>query len=137
MGAGDPYRRRADIVGFVNGLPLLFIECKNIHRNSKAAFERNFSDYKDTIPHLFHHNAVLMFGNGEEAKIGTITSKWVHFHEWKRLAEEETGVVDMETLLRGVCDKRNFLDLVEIFFLFDGSKGEPKKSWPATISSWA
>ncbi len=124
---GDLYRRRADIVGFVNGIPLLFIECKNIHRNLKTAFERNFSDYKDTIPQLFHHNAIVMFGNGEEGKIGSITSKWEHFHEWKRLAEEEPGVVDMETLLKGVCDKRNFMDIVENFILFDESTGEPKK----------
>ena len=124
---GDLYRRRADIVGFVNGLPLLFIECKNIHRNLKAAFEQNFSDYKTTIPHLFHHNAIVMFGNGEQAKIGSITSQWEHFHEWKRLAEEESGVVDMETLLKGVCDKRNFMDLVENFILFDESFGETRK----------
>ena len=124
---GDLYRRRADIVGFVNGLPLLFIECKNIHKNLKAAFEKNFSDYKDTIPHLFHHNAIVMFGNGDKAKIGSITSKWGHFHEWKRLAEQEPGVVDMETLLKGVCDKRNLMDLVENFIAFDDSSGEPKK----------
>ena len=124
---GDLYRRRADIVGFVNGLPLLFIECKNIHKNLKTAFEKNFSDYLDTIPHLFHHNAIVMFGNGEQAKIGSITSRWEHFHEWKRLAEEEPGAVDMETLLKGICDKRNFLDLVENFILFDESRGEPKK----------
>ena len=124
---GDLYRRRADIVGFVNGLPLLFIECKNIHRNLKTAFEKNYSDYRDTIPHIFDHNAIVMFGNGAKAKIGSITSKWEHFHEWKRLAEEEPGVVDMETLLKGVCDKRNFMDLVENFILFDESSGEPKK----------
>lgn len=124
---GDIYRRRADIVGFVNGLPLLFVECKNIHKNLKTAFEKNFSDYKDTIPHLFHHNAIVMFGNGEQAKIGSISSKWEYFHEWKRLAEDESGVVDMETLLKGVCDKRNFMDLVENFILFDESSGEPKK----------
>ena len=124
---GDLYRRRADIVGFVNGLPLLFIECKNIHRNLKAAFEQNFSDYKTTIPHLFHHNAIVMFGNGEQAKIGSITSQWEHFHEWKRLAEEEPGVVDMETLLKGVCDKRNFMDFVENFILFDESFGATRK----------
>jgi len=124
---GDLYRRRADIVGFVNGLPLLFIECKNIHKDLKTAFEKNYSDYRDTIPHLFHHNAVVMFGNGEKAKIGSITSKWEHFHEWKRLAEEEPGVVDMETLLKGVCEKRNFMDLVENFLLFDDSSGELKK----------
>jgi len=124
---GDLYRRRADIVGFINGLPLLFVECKNIHKNLKTAFEQNFSDYRDTIPHLFHHNAIVMFGNGEKARIGSITSKWEHFHEWKRLAEQEPGAVDMETLLKGVCDKRNFMDLVENFILFDGSSGEPKK----------
>ncbi len=124
---GDLYRRRPDIIGFVNGLPLLFIECKNLHKNLKTAFEQNFSDYLDTIPHLFHHNAIVMFGNGEQAKIGSITSRWGHFNEWKRLAEEALGVVDMETLLKGVCDKCNFLDLVENFILFDKSTGELKK----------
>ena len=124
---GDLYRRRPDIIGFVNGLPLLFIECKNIHRDLKAAFEKNYADYRDTVPRLFHHNAVVMFGNGEKARIGSITSRWGHFHEWKRLAEEEPGVVDMETLLKGFCDKRNFLDLVENFILFDESSGETRK----------
>ena len=124
---GDLYRRRADIVGFVNGLPLLFIECKNIHRNLQTAFERNYSDYRDTIPHLFHHNAIVLFGNGAKAKLGSITSKWEHFHEWKRLDEAEPGAVDMETLLKGVCDKQNLMDLVENFILFDESSGEPKK----------
>ena len=124
---GDLYRRRPDIVGFVNGLPLLFIECKNIHRSLKAAFAQNFSDYKDTIPRLFHHNAMALLGNGEQAKIGSITSGWEHFHEWKRLNETEPGVVDMETLLKGVCDKRNFIDIVENFILFDESSGEIRK----------
>ena len=124
---GSLYRRRADIVGFVNGLPLLFIECKNIHRNLKAAFEQNYADYRDTVPHLFHHNAVVLFGNGEQARIGSITSRWGHFDKWKRLAEEEPGAVDMETLLKGVCGKRNFMDLVENFILFDESSGETRK----------
>ena len=124
---GDLYHRRADIVGFVNGLPLLFIECKNINKNLKTAFENNFSDYRNTIPHLFHHNAIVMFGNGEQAKIGSITSKWDHFHDWKRLAEDEPGAVHMETLLKGVCDKRNLMDLVENFILFDETSGDVKK----------
>jgi type I restriction enzyme R subunit len=124
---GDLYRRRLDIVGFVNGLPLLFIECKNIHKDLKTAFERNYSDYRDTIPDIFHHNAVVMFGNGHEGKIGSITSQWEHFHEWKRLAEDDPGAVDMETLLKGVCDKRRFLDLLENFIVFDDSSGAPKK----------
>ncbi len=124
---GDLYRRRADIVGFVNGLPLLFMELKNISKDIRAAYEQNFLDYKDTVPHLFHHNALVVLANGVEAKLGSVTSRFEHFHEWKRLAEEETGIVDMETLLKGVCDKTNFLDLLENFILFDDSAGESRK----------
>lgn len=118
---GPIYKRRADIVGFVNGIPLLFVELKSIHRDLRVAYEANFSDYKDTIPDLFHHNAFVIFANGIKAKIGAITSRYEHFHEWKRLAEDEPGRVDMETLLKGICEKRNFMDLFENFILFDES----------------
>lgn len=124
---GDIYRRRADIVGFVNGLPLMFIECKTIHKDIRHAFEQNFSDYKDTVPHLFHHNAFVILTNGVNAKIGSLSSKFEHFNDWKRLTEEDTGVVDMETLLKGVCNKNNFLDLFENYILFDESKGKLTK----------
>ena len=124
---GDIYRRRADLVGFVNGLPLLFMECKTIHKDIRQAYEQNLSDYKDTVPHLFHHNAFIILGNGVEAKIGSLSSKYEHFNEWKRLAEDEPGVVDMETLLKGVCNKRDFLDLFENFIVFDDSVEELNK----------
>ena len=116
---GDLYRRRADIVGFVNGLPLLFVECKALHKDIRHAYDGNLADYKDTIPHLFHHNAFIVLGNGVQAKIGSLSSQWEHFNDWKRLEEDEPGVVEMETLLKGVCDKRNLLDLYENFILFD------------------
>lgn len=124
---GYLYRRRADIVGFVNGLPLLFMELKNVNKDIRAAYEKNFKDYLDTIPHLFHHNAIVVLANGIDAKLGSVTSKYEYFHEWKRLDEDEPGVVDMETLLKGVCEKTNFVDIVENFILFDDSAGEPRK----------
>ena len=124
---GDLYRRRADIVGFVNGLPLLFMELKNVVKDIRLAYERNFRDYKDTVPHLFHHNAFVVLANGVDAKIGSITSRFEHFHEWKRLDEDEPGVVDMETLLKGICEKTNFIDLLENFIVFDDQAGEPRK----------
>ncbi|MFN3130279.1 type I restriction endonuclease subunit R [Roseibium sp.] len=116
---GDVYRRRADVIGFVNGLPLLFVECKALHKDLRHAYDGNYSDYKDVIPHLFHFNAFIVLANGHEAKIGSLSSKWEHFNDWKRLQEDEPGVVDMETLLKGVCSKSNFLDLFENFTLFD------------------
>jgi len=124
---GDLYRRRIDIVGFVNGIPLLFVECKNIHKDLKQAYQRNFADYKDTIPHFFHHNAIIMLANGEKAKIGTITAGFEHFHEWKRLSESDHGVVDMETLLKGVCGQKNFMDIFENFIVYDDSSGKQIK----------
>jgi type I restriction enzyme R subunit len=124
---GDLYRRRADIVGFVNGLPLLFMELKNVNRDIRAAYEGNLADYKDTVPHLFHHNALVVLANGLKAKLGTISSRFDYFHDWKRLAEDEPGVVDMVTLLKGVCDRRNFIDLLENFIVFDDSSRETRK----------
>lgn len=124
---GDLYRRRTDIVGFVNGIPLLFIELKKNTVDVQDAYTNNYTDYLDTIPHLFYYNAFLMLSNGTEAKVGTLGSKYEFFHDWKRLNEQETGSVALETMLRGICDKANFLDLLENFILYDHSGGTTAK----------
>ena len=124
---GALYRRRADIVGFVNGLPLLFIELKNHNVEVVDAFNKNYRDYLDTIPQLFYHNAFIMFSNGLEARVGTIDSKWEFFHEWKRLKELDSGNIELPTMLRGICNKENFLDLLENFILYDHSGGRTVK----------
>lgn len=118
---GDLYRRRTDIVGFVNGIPLLFVELKKNTVDVQNAYDDNYTDYQDTIPHLFYYNAFLMLSNGTEAKVGILGSKYEFFHEWKRLAEEDQGSVALETMLRGICRKENFLDLFENFILYDHS----------------
>lgn len=91
------------------------------------AYDDNYTDYQDTIPHLFYYNAFLMLSNGTEAKVGTLGSKFEFFHEWKRLAEEDQGSVALETMLRGICKKENFLDLFENFILYDHSNGHTAK----------
>ena len=124
---GDLYRRRTDIVGFVNGIPLLFVELKKNTVDVQNAYEDNYTDYLDMIPQLFYYNAFLMLSNGTEAKIGTLGSKYEFFHEWKRLAESDPGSVALETMLRGICRKENFLDLLENFILYDHSGGRTAK----------
>ena len=121
------YRRRTDIVGFVNGIPLLFVELKAHGVDLRAAYEDNYRDYQDAIPRLFDCNAFVMFSNGTEAKIGTLGSKYAFFHDWKRLREDERGRVALETALLGVCRKENFLDLFENFILFDHTDGRTVK----------
>ena len=124
---GELYRRRTDIVGFVNGIPLLFVELKKQNVDVKNAYDCNYTDYLSTIPQLFHFNAFLMLSNGLEAKVGTMGSKYEFFHEWKRLKEDEVGAVDLETMLLGICNKQNFMDLFENFILFDHSGGKCAK----------
>ena len=124
---GSLYRRRTDIVGFVNGIPLLFMELKNHDVEVVDAFNKNYRDYLDTIPQLFHHNAFIIFSNGLEARVGTIDSKWEFFHEWKRLNEMEAGNIELPTMLKGICKKENFLDLLENFILYDHSDGRTVK----------
>lgn len=124
---GDLYHRRTDIVGFVNGIPLLFVELKKNTVDVQNAYDDNYTDYQDTIPHLFYYNAFIMLSNGTEAKVGTLGSKFEFFNEWKRLAEEDQGSVALETMLRGICKKENFLDLFENFILYDHSDGQTVK----------
>ena len=116
---GPLHRRRTDIVGFVNGIPLLFVELKRNDVDVENAYNDNYRDYLDTIPQLFYYNAFVMLSNGEEAKVGTLGSSYEFFHEWKRLKEEDEGDVALETMLRGICKKENFLDIVENFILYD------------------
>ena len=124
------YNRRADLICFVNGLPLVFIELKAVYKNIRAGFDWNLSDYMEesVIGHAFHHNAFLIVSNGEKARYGSITTGWDHFAEWKRNDEKEKGKVSAEVLLDGMLAKDRLLDIVENFILFDASKaGKTRK----------
>ncbi len=126
---GYAHRRRADIIGFVNGLPLMFCELKRPDKDLRRAYNENLSDYKDTVPHLFHFNALVILGNGEQAKMGSITADYEHFADWLKLDEGDRrdDMLPMEALLRIVCDKRRFLDLFENFILFADTADGPAK----------
>lgn len=125
--SGSIYSNRPDIIGFINGVPLLFIELKNYYVDAENAFNDNYTNYKNTIPHIFYYNAFIMLSNETEAKVGTLGSKFKFFGEWKRLSEDDEGKVDLETMLLGICKKENFIDLFENFILFDHSSGHTTK----------
>ncbi|WP_404344908.1 type I restriction endonuclease subunit R [Vreelandella venusta] len=127
--SGYAHRRRADIVGFVNGLPLLFCELKRPDKDLERAYAENLSDYKDTVPHLFHFNAFVILGNGEKGRMGSISADYKHFVEWLKLDERDRrdASLPMESLLKIVCNKRRFMDLFENFILFaDTANGSTK-----------
>ncbi len=125
---GELHKRRPDLIGFVNGLPLVLIELKASHKNLRNAYQENIRDYKDTIPQLFWHNAFIIISNGIETKVGTLTSAYEHFNEWKKIkSEDEETRVSLETVIKGVCEPSRLLDIVENFTLFDDSFRERKK----------
>ncbi|MCX6021771.1 MAG: type I restriction endonuclease, partial [Chloroflexi bacterium] len=121
--AGEMYKRRTDLVGFVNGLPLVFIELKAAQKRLDDAYTNNLRDYKNTIPQLFWYNAVIILSNGSQSRIGSMTAAWEHFAEWSKINDEgEQGVISLETMIRGVCDPARLLDLIENFIIYDEAK---------------
>jgi len=128
---GKLWLRRPDVIGYVNGLPLVFIELKRFEVHVDSAYKQNYSDYLDTIPHLFHWNALVVISNGHDAQYGSITSSKEHFYRWKRLDEDDPEPSKdqplLPILLDGMLDRRRLLDIVENFVLFDSSDGAINK----------
>ncbi len=78
---------------------VLFFELKAHHTDLRNAYTDNITDYKDTITHVFHCNAFIILSNGTDAKVGTVTSPYKFFLDWKRITEEEEGIVSLDTML--------------------------------------
>jgi type I restriction enzyme, R subunit len=122
------HNRRPDVVTFVNGLPLGVIELKNpADENADvwAAFNQ-LQTYKQQIPSLLIHNAVLVISDGVEARIGMISADKERFMPWRTIEGETLAPASMpqlEVLLRGVFDKQRFLDLIRHFIVFEDDGG--------------
>jgi type I restriction enzyme R subunit len=120
--------RRPDVVVFVNGLPLSVIELKNPagqHATVRTAYNQ-FQTYKAQIPCLFTCNELLIISDGHEAKIGSLTANWERFTPWRTVDGTKTeplSVPQLETLVKGVFEKRRFLDLIRSFIVFEEDAG--------------
>lgn len=124
---GELYYRRPDILLYVNGLPLVFIELKNSKIKLKSAFEDNLTNYKEDIPQLFLTNAFCILSNAIETKVGSFTAGWEYFFNWLRV-EEEKEKIDREKIKRegtsleyavaGLCTPEKLLDFMENFIIY-------------------
>jgi len=119
--------KRPDVILFVNGLPLVVIELKNPTSEDatiQSAY-RQLTTYKATIPSLFIYNALLVISDGLEAKAGSISADFSRFMTWKTVdgkTEESHLVSQLETLIKGMLNKKTLLDLVRHFVVFEKSK---------------
>jgi type I restriction enzyme, R subunit len=120
---GALYTRRPDLVGFVNGLPIVVIELKKPGVPAQQAFDDNLTCYKSDIPQLFWFNGLMIASNGTESRVGSLTADWERFFEWKRIErEDEPRRVSLEVMLRGTCEPSRLLDLLENFTLVSEHK---------------
>jgi type I restriction enzyme R subunit len=116
--------RRPDVVVFVNGLPLAVIELKNPgdeNATVQGAFNQ-LQTYKQEIPGLFPYNEALVVSDGVEARLGTLTADWDRFMPWRTIEGDELapkGTLDLFVLIKGVFERRRFLDLLQNFIVFE------------------
>lgn len=115
----DFYKRRPDLLVYVNGIPLINIELKWPAVNISDAYNDNVKDYKDTIPKLRWYNACVILSNGSQTKVGTFSSPWNFFKEWKRLDEKDNGDTSIEIALKGILNKESLMDIFENFILHE------------------
>lgn len=126
--------RRADLVVFLNGLPVGVIELKNPADENATIWSayQQLQTYKQEIPSLFTFNEVLVVSDGLEARIGTLTSPQERFMPWRTIEGEKVAPVSfpqLQVLMHGVFEKRRFLDLIRHFVIFEdeGKGGVAKK----------
>jgi type I restriction enzyme R subunit len=122
--------RRPDVVIFVNGLPLAVIELKNAADESATIWSafNQLQTYKEQIPALFTFNEILIISDGLNARLGSLTAGKEWFLPWKTIEGDATApgsMTQLEVLLRGVFEKRRFLDLLRYFVVFEQERGAP------------
>ena len=118
--------KRADIIVFLNGIPLVIIELKSPSReetDASAAY-RQLQNYMREIPSIFAYNAFCVMSDMAETKAGTITASEDRFMAWKSVdgSYETTKFADYNTFFAGIFEKRRFLDIIKNFICF--SKGD-------------
>ena len=116
--------RRADIVLFLNGLPLGIIELKNPADENADVWDawNQLQTYKAELPTLFSMNEVLMVSDGLHARVGTLTAGKEWFKPWKTMDDQEPGAAnlpELQVMLEGVCEQSNFLNILRDFIVFD------------------
>lgn len=117
------YKRRPDVVLFVNGLPLAVIELKapgSAGANLVGAFNQ-LQTYKQQIAALFHTNAVLVTSDGIAARVGSLSADLERFMPWRTTDGKDVlpkGQPELPTLIEGVFEPRRLLDLLRWFTAF-------------------
>ena len=123
--------RRPDVLLFVNGLPVVFIELKNSTVKIEEAYNKNLVSYREDIPNVFAFNQICVLSNGLQTKLGAWNSSYEFFFEWLRVDDEKEKLdreriaeygLSVPYLIDGLFKKERLLDYIENFILFDNER---------------
>ena len=123
--------RRPDVLLFVNGLPVVFIELKNSTVKIKEAYEKNLVSYRKDIPNIFALNQICVLSNGMQTKLGAWDAGYEFFFEWLKVNDEHEKLdrehianygLSITNLIDGLLRKERLLDYIENFIFFDNKR---------------
>lgn len=121
---GETHWRRPDLIIFINGFPMVFIELKNSNIPVKNAYDINLKNYLKDIPYLFHYNQICVLSNGMETRLGSFAAGYEFFFEWLKVESEKENpdrkaikesCTSLEYFITGLCEPNNLLDYIENF----------------------
>ncbi len=124
---GETHWRRPDLIIFINGFPIVFIELKNCNIPVKNAYDINLKNYLKDIPYLFNYNQICVLSNGMETRLGSFAAGYEFFFEWLKVESEKENpdrkairenCTSLEYFIDGLCDPENLLDYIENFILY-------------------
>ena len=125
---GETHWRRPDLIIFINGFPMVFIELKNSNIPVKNAYDINLKNYLKDIPYLFNYNQICVLSNGMETRLGSFAAGYEFFFEWLKVENEKENpdrkairenCTSLEYFIAGLCEPKNLLDYIENFILYD------------------
>ena len=125
---GETHWRRPDLIIFINGFPMIFIELKNSNIPVKNAYDINLKNYLKDIPYLFNYNQICVLSNGMETRLGSFAAGYEFFFEWLKVESEKENpdrkairenCTSLEYFIVGLCQPKNLLDYIENFILYD------------------
>lgn len=122
---------RPDLIVFVNGLPLVVIECKSPTLSPDEQIGQGVKQllrYQEQCEPLFHYNQILIATSNDRAKAGTIGARAQHYGEWKdpyprTVAEIGDHPSAQDILGAGIFPKENLLDLIQNFIVYEPVEG--------------